>query len=102
MSITAALALTAANERQIIRAFRAQHALDVPTARSLRELGLNDSRSLRTMVVSAVIRRVGPERYFLDERIWADRRQLRGATIARLLVALAIGVAGVALYFYGR
>ena len=102
MPITAALALTAANERQIVNAFRVQHALTGGTARPLRELGLHDSRTLRQMVESTVVRRAGPERYFLDEGTWAGRRQLQGRTILRVVLALALTAVAAALYVYGR
>ena len=102
MGITAALAITAADERQIVNAFRRGHALTGPLARPLRDLGLNDSRTLRHMVVSTVIRRAGPHRYFLDEKVWAGRRQLRGRTVLRVMVVLAMVAAAAAVWAYGR
>jgi hypothetical protein len=97
-----ARALTAANERQIVHAFRKLRALDGSLARPLRELGLSDSRTLREMVVSTVICRAGPQRYFLDEKVWAHRRQLPWRPVARTLVVLAIVGAAAALYLHGR
>ena len=102
MGITAALAITAANERQIVSAFRQQRALSGALARPLPELGLADSLTLRHMVLSTVIRRAGPHRYFLDEKIWAGRRQLRGRTILRAFLALVILAVATAIYAYGR
>jgi hypothetical protein len=54
------------------------------------------------MVAALVIRRVGSDRYFLDETVWAQRRGLQGATIVRVLVAAAILATAAALCFYGR
>ena len=102
MGVDAALALTAANARRIVDAFRKERALNEALARPLRKLGLSDSRTLRQMVVSTVIRRAGPQRYFLDEKTWAERRQLRWRMVARTLVVLAIVAAGAALYRLGR
>jgi len=102
MGVTAALALTAANERQIVDAFRGGRALSSSLARPLRELGLNDSRTLRQMVSATIIRRVGPHRYFLDEQVWAGRRRLRGRTVWRVLLVLVMVALVAAVYAYGR
>jgi hypothetical protein len=102
MRLTAALALTAANERHIVDVFRTEHAVSSASSRTLRTLGLNDSPPLRQMVVALVIRRVDSDRYFLDEQAWAGRRQLQGTTIVRVLIAAATIAAVAALYFYGR
>ena len=74
MQTTASAALTNRYQLQIVTAFRAERALSGPSARKLRELGLKDTQALRELVTSAVIRKAGPERYFLDERVWAERR----------------------------
>lgn len=97
MRITAAHALAVANERRIVDAFRSGHAVTNSMSRTLRALGLSDSPPLRLLVGSAVIRRAGPDRYFLDERTWASRRQLRVGTIGRLLFAVAAVAAAAAL-----
>jgi hypothetical protein len=102
MGVTAALALTAANARRIVDAFRKERALNEALARPLRKLGLSDSRTLRQMVVSTIIRKAGSQRYFLDETVWAHRRQLRWRTVARTLIVIAIVAAAAALYLLGR
>ena len=70
----AARAKTAANEQQIVQIFRVARAVTLRTARSLSDLGLNNSRALQHLVTVAILRRAGPERYFLDETAWAGRR----------------------------
>lgn len=102
MQITAALALTRAGEQQIVKAFRAGRAVSKASAKPLREIGLNDSRPLRTMVTATIIRRAGPDRYFLDEPTWAGRRQLGAGTMVRLLVVAGIVLAALLVYFIGR
>lgn len=93
MRASAAQVRATTGQLQVITAFRSAGALSGASARRLRDIGLNDSVTLRGMVTSEVIRRAGPERYFLDETAWAKRRQLRWRTLLRigLVVALAIG-----------
>jgi hypothetical protein len=92
----AALALVARREHQIVAAFREKRATSGPTARKLRELGLNDSRVFRALVTAAVIRKAGPERYFLSEAAWTTRPQpkipVRTVVIVALMLAIIIGV----------
>jgi hypothetical protein len=73
METTANTVLAARFQRQIIGAFRAERALSGPSARRLRELGLRDTQVLQELITLAVIRKAGPERYFLDEEAWAAR-----------------------------
>lgn len=102
MGIKAALALTVAGEQEIVGIFRTKRAVTMATARSLRELGLNDSKALHNMVIATIIRRVGPDRYFLDEPTWAGRRQLGAGTMVRLLVVGGVILAALIIYFNGR
>ena len=101
MSITSALALTALNERTIVKAFRGAHATTGGTARRLRDLGLNHSLALRQMVTAAVLRKAGPERFYLDEEVWASRSHLQGRTVVRLAVVFIVVLAAAALYVAG-
>lgn len=70
-----------------------------PTARPLRDLGLKDTVVLRGMIASAVIRKAGPERYFLDEAVWAARRHwsLWHLVLVVVGVLLAVGVGAILL-----
>ena len=102
MSTAAVLALTALNERHIVKAFRAERAITGSTARRLRDLGLGPSQTLRRMVASTILRKAGPERYFLDEDVWATRRQLPGRTIVRIAVALGCAAVAATLYLVTR
>ena len=94
-------AQTKANERQIVRAFRGQRAVTLRTARSLSDLGLHNSQSLQRMVAAAVLRRAGPERYFLDETAWASRRTMSGRSVWRVGLTLLFAATMVAWYLAG-
>jgi hypothetical protein len=98
----AAPLLADAAVQQIVNAFRAQRAVSIALAQPLRDLRLNDSRSLRQMVVETIIRRAGPERYYLDEGVLASRRQMGGRTAVRALVVVAIIALAAVLFLYGR
>jgi len=95
MGTAAAVARTAADQRRIVKAFRSASAMTGATARRLREMGLNDSGRLRWMVRSTIIRRAGPERYFLDEAELTSRRRVKGRTVLRVALALGAAVAAV-------
>lgn len=99
--LSVGFAKTAANEQQIVRKFRGERAVTIKTAQSLRTLGLHNSQVLQHMVGSAIVRRAGPERYFLDEGVWAGRRSMSSRTLWRLTLAAAFGVAAISYYFVG-
>ena len=97
MRLITSLALKTANQREIVDRFRSARAVTGATALPLRELRLNDSVPLRVMVAASLIRRAGPERYFLDEKAWASMRGLKGGTVLRLALGLLLAAAVVAL-----
>jgi hypothetical protein len=91
--------LRAANERQVINAFRVQRALTLKTALPLNQLGIGaSSETLRGMLVKGTIRRAGPERYYLDERLLASQRQLSGRLVFRIGLGIVAVATAVALY----
>jgi hypothetical protein len=93
------VALLARAHRQIIGAFRAARALSGPSARRLRDLGLKDTEVFRQLISLAVIRKAGPERYFLDEEVWAARSHwpLWRLILVVLAVFLVMGLGAVFL-----
>lgn len=95
---TASRALDAENKRQILTAFRAKRATSVGTARRLAELGLNDSKALKRLAAVAVLRRAGPDRYFLDEGVLAAQRNLSGRKLLPIALVLGLIVAAAVLY----
>jgi len=98
MGTPAALAFTAKREREIIAVFRQEHATSGPKAQPLRQLGLRDSRVLRSLITATVIRKAGPERYFLDETAWAARPQ--PTLDPRRVILFLVGLAVVAIVIF--
>jgi hypothetical protein len=85
-------------ERQIINAFRSERAVSASSAQRLRDLGLKDSMALRELVTSSVIRKAGPERFFLDEGVWAARRHPTTWHLVLVVVGVLLVVGLGALY----
>jgi hypothetical protein len=99
MADTDVIMLRAANERQVINAFRVQRALTLKSAQPLSALGVGaSSETLRGMLVAGTVRRAGPERYYLDERLLASQRQLSGRTVFRVALGIIAVATAVALY----
>ena len=96
MALSTTDALDADNQRQILAAFRAKRATSISAARRLNELGLNDSKTLRRMAVAAVLRKAGPDRYFLDEDVLAAHRNLSSRRFKPIAIMLGL-VAAAAL-----
>jgi hypothetical protein len=90
--------LAARYERQIVQAFRSRRAVSGPAARRLRDLGLKDTEVLRQMVRATIVRKAGPERYFLHEATWAAHGQLSWRVI--LLIAILTGLVAVSAAVY--
>lgn len=100
MRTTADAVLTTRFQLQIVRAFQAERADTAPRARRLRDLGLRDSQVLQDLVASAVLRKAGPERYFLDEEVWARRRHLPAWQLLLVIVGV-LGVVGLGALYLG-
>ncbi len=87
--------LVARYERDMVKIFRRHWATSAPAARRLRDLSLKDNEVLQGLLASGVVRRAGPERYFLHESTWAARNQMSWSTLVRLgvlLLLIAIGL----------
>lgn len=97
MDNAATVARSARVEREIVATFRRHRALSGGAALRLRDLGLVGNPVLKGMMTRYVIRRAGPERYFLHEPSWTAESQAM-PWLSR--VAIAIIVAGVALAIY--
>ena len=100
--LSPALAAAASSERFIVNAFRQERAVTIKAAKSLRDLRLNDSKVLQGMVGAAILRKAGPERYFLDEQVWASRRTLSTRTASRIAVVVVLVISAVAVYLFGK
>jgi len=102
MATNAGLALTNRFELQIIKAFRDRRALSGQSAQRLQDMGLKDSPVLRAMITSAVLRRAGPERFYLDEATWATRRNGTPLHLAMVVGAVLLAITLVALFLGSR
>jgi hypothetical protein len=102
MSTTAGLALVTQYELQIITAFRAAKALSGSNAQRLLKMGLKDTRVLRGMVAASVIRKAGPDRYFLDEAVWASRRHMTSKQLLLAALGTLVLLGAGALYLGSR
>ena len=98
MGAPAIAAVIRRKEREVVDDFRRGGATSPTTAKSLADLGLEDSWPVRRLQRRAVIREPEPGVMYLDEEVWqAVRRSRRRviyvlATIALLLaVCVAIG-----------
>ena len=102
MATTAGVALVSQYELQIITAFRAANAVSGPSAQRLPSLGLKDTRVFRGMISSSVIRKAGPDRFFLDEGVWASRRHMTPRQLLMVAVGALVVLAAAALYLGSR
>ena len=89
MSTLAPALLTTRFERSIVKVFQRRGATTGPDAKRLADLGIKDTAVLQGLVASTVLRRAGPERYFLHEATWAARNHMSWPTVGRIgLIAL--------------
>ena len=89
MSTVAAVIL--AKERRLVNRVRMLGAVSPQQARTLEELGITRGVILRRLRERAVIRQVGPDRFYLDEPSWeAVRRSRRRAIHVLGVIALVV------------
>ena len=84
-------------EREVVDDFRRGGATSPTTAKSLAELGLEDSWPVRRLRKRAVIREPQPGAMYLDEEVWtAVRRTRRRVAMVfitiMLLIAIGVGI----------
>ena len=102
MSVSASLALAASNARKVVGAFRSGRAVTGGSAQRLADLRINPSPTLRELIDARIVRKAGADRYFLDEELWAERRQVSGRTLARVMVVAGLALLAVAVWLIGR
>ena len=85
-------------EREVVDDFRRGGSTSPTTARSLADLGLEDSWPVRRLRRRAVIREPEPGMMYLDEEVWAAVRRTRrrvaltfGAVLLLLIIGIALG-----------
>lgn len=89
-------------EHEIIKTFRKAGAKSGTTARKLRELGLVGNPVLKGLVDRNVIRRAGPERYFLDETAWQSEKGMSNTSFVRVAIAIIAIGAGLVVFLSTR
>jgi len=93
MSAVAAVVL--AKERRMVGRFRMSGAVSPQQARTLEELGIKPGVILRRLRERAVVRKVGEDRYYVDELSWeavrrSRRRAIHVAGVIALVLILAV------------
>jgi hypothetical protein len=98
MGAPAIAAVIRRKEREVVDDFRRGGATSLTTARSLADLGLEDSWPVRRLRRRAVIREPEPGRLYLDEEVWAAVRRTRrrvaitfGAVLLLIIIGIALG-----------
>ncbi|MFN2604224.1 MAG: hypothetical protein ABR582_15905 [Gemmatimonadaceae bacterium] len=86
-------------EREVVDDFRRAGAISPSTAKSLADVGLEDSWPVRRLQRRAVIREPEPGVMYLDEEVWQAVRRTRRRVAAVLLTILLLLGFGVAIGF---
>lgn len=98
MNTLAPALLTARYQRTIVKAFRLHNAISGQAAQRLRDLGLKDSDVLRQLVTATVVRKAGPERYFLHEPTWDARSHVSSRTLGGLVLMVLLAIIGMVVF----
>ena len=99
MSAPVIAAVIRRKEREVVDDFRRAGATSPTTAKSLAEVGLEESWPVRRLQRRAVIREPQPGIMYLDEEVWAAVRQTRRRVALVFLVVVLVLVIGVAIGF---
>ncbi|HEY4956103.1 MAG TPA: hypothetical protein VII02_14585 [Gemmatimonadaceae bacterium] len=99
MGAPAIAAVIRRREREVVDDFRRTGTTSPTTAKSLQEIGLNDSWPVRRLRRRAVIREPEPGILYLDEEVWSAVRRTRhrfalifGTVLVLLTIGIALGV----------
>ncbi len=99
MGAPAIAAVIRRKEREVVDDFRRGGATSPTTAKSLADLGLEDSWPVRRLQRRAVIREPQPGVLYLDEEVWSAVRRMRrrvaltfGAVLVLLFIGIALGI----------
>ena len=102
MGAAAAIAITRMKEREVVDDFRAAGALTPATAQSYTAMGFGESRAIKRLHDSAVIREASPGLYYLDEEVWIAVRRNRRRRALMIGLVLALICLGFAVGFLKR
>jgi len=95
MGAPAIAAVIRRKEREVVEDFRRGGATAPDAAKSLADLGLEDSWPVRRLQRRAVIREPQPGVMYLDEEVWAAVRRTRrrvALTFGAVMLLLIIGI----------
>ncbi|SRR6266566_1300491 len=99
MGAAAAVAIMRLKEREVVDDFRAAGAVTPSTAQSYAALGFGQTRAMKRLHDSAVIRETSPGLYYLDEEVWIAVRRNRRRRVVMIGTALALIFLGLAVGF---
>jgi len=102
MGAAAAIAIMRMKEREVVDDFRAAGALTPATAQSYTAMGFGESRAIKRLHDSAVIREASPGLYYLDEEVWIAVRRNRRRRALMIGLVLALICLGFAVGFLKR
>jgi hypothetical protein len=100
MGAPAIAAVIRRKEREVVDDFRRGGATSPTTAKSLAELGLEDSWPVRRLQKRAVIREPQPGIMYLDEEVWAAVRRSRRSAAIVFIVILTLLLIGIWIGFF--
>jgi hypothetical protein len=95
MGAPAIAAVIRRREHEVVDDFRRTGATSPTTAKSLEDIGLDDSWPLRRLRRRAVIREPEPGIMYLDEEVWAavcQTRRRAALIFGSVLILLTIGI----------
>jgi hypothetical protein len=99
MGAAAAIAIMRMKEREVVDDFRAAGAISPSTAQSYVGMGFGETRALKRLHDSAVIRETSPGLFYLDEEVWIAVRRNRRRRAVMILSVLALLFLGLAVGF---
>ena len=99
MGAPAIAAIIRRKEREVVDDFRRAGATSPSSAKSLADVGLEDTWPVRRLQRRAVIREPEPGVMYLDEEVWQAVRRTRRRVALVLLAILALLAFGIAIGF---
>lgn len=97
MGAPAIAAVIRKKEREVVDDFRRGGATSPSTARTLADLGVEDSWPVRRLQKRAVLREPEPGILYLDEEVWSAVRRSRRRIAMVLVAVIALFLVGIAI-----
>lgn len=96
MGAEAAIAVMRRRERQVRDAFQRAGAIDPGTARSLEEIGVDESMAFRRLHRQEIVRESSPGCFYFDDETWeavrATRLRLGLMVVVAVVIFLLVGL----------